>query len=159
MIRSSRRRLLPLALTCAVLAGVVAWSLRSRPVACRTPAECLDAYRDAWRAGDAGRYRRCLGEPLRSEVRHDYPADDALAAALRREARGVKGWVAVGPPAEQGGRAVVDVDEVRETGQRRLRFSLEQSSDGWLVVRVETGTEQPPAVRYGTPVGEEGPGR
>jgi hypothetical protein len=156
MIRSPKRRLLPVALTCAVLAGALAWSLRPRPTGCRTPAECLEAYREACRAGDAARYRRCLGEPLRSEVRHNYSGDEALAEALRRETRGVKGWVEVGPPDEQGGRAVANVEEVRQTGQRRLRYYLEHSQDGWLIVRVEKGPEQTPEVRYGTRVGEEG---
>ena len=96
-----------------------------------------------------------MGEPLRSQVGQTYPGDEALAEALRREARGVKGWVEVGPPDEQDGRAVANVEEVRETGQRRLRFILEDSRDGWLIVRVEKGAEQKPEVRYGTRVGEE----
>jgi hypothetical protein len=115
----------------------------------------LEAYREACRAGDAARYRRCLGEPLRSEVRQSHPDDATLAEALRRETREVKGWVEVGPPDERGERAIASVDEVRETGQRRLRFYLEQSRDGWLIVRVEKGAEQTPEVRYGTRVGEE----
>jgi hypothetical protein len=155
MIRSRKRRLLAVALTCAVLAGALAWSLRLGPAGCRTPAECLEAYREACRAGDAVRYRRCLGEPLRSQVSHTYPGDEALAEALRLEGRGVKGWVEVGPPDEQGGRAVAIVEEVREMGQRRLRFFLEDSQEGWLIVRVEKGAEQKPDVRYGTRVGEE----
>ncbi len=157
MIRSRNRRLLAVALTCAVLGGVLVWSLQSGPTRCRTPAECLEAYREACRAGDAARYRRCLGEPLRSQVRQTYPDDDALAEALRREARGVKGWVEVGPPDEEGGRAVANVEEVREMGQRRLRFFLEDSRAGWLIVRVEKGAEQKPEVPYGTQVGEENP--
>ena len=159
MIHSPQRRLLPVALTCAVLAGAVAWSQRPRPTGCRTPAECLEAYREAYRVGDAERYRRCLGEPLRSEVRQDYPSDEALAEALRRETREVKGWVEVGTPDEQGGRAIANVEEVRATGQRRLRFYLERSQEGWLIVRVEKGAEQSPEVRYGTRVGEEGRAR
>src|SRR5262249_3822321 len=105
---------------------------------------------------DAARYRRCLGEPLRSDVQRDYPGDEALAEALRRETRGVKGWVEVGPPEEQGGRVIANVEEVQETGQRRLRFYLERSPDGWLIVGVEKGTERAPEFHYGTRVGEEG---
>jgi hypothetical protein len=156
MIHSPKARFLLVALTCAVLAGALAWSRRPRPTGCATPAECLEAYRDAYRAGDAERYRRCLGEPLRSEARQDYPDDAALAEALRREAQGLKGWVEVGPPDEQEGRATAIVEEVRETGQRRLRFSLERSPGGWLIVHVEKGSERTPEVRYGTRVGEEG---
>jgi hypothetical protein len=155
MIRFLKGRLLLLGLTCAVLAGVLAWSLRPRAAGYATPSECLEAYREACRAGDAAQYRRCLGEPLRSEVRQSYPDDAALAEALRRETQGVKGWVEVGPPDEQGERAAASVEEVRETGQRRLRFSLEHSQAGWLIVRVEKGAEQTPEVRYGTRVGEE----
>jgi hypothetical protein len=88
-------------------------------------------------------------------VRQTYPADDALAESLRREARRVKGWVVVGPPDETGGRAVATVEVVRETGQSRLRVFLEGFQEGWLIVRVEEGAEQPPDVRYGTRVGEE----
>jgi hypothetical protein len=156
MIRSPKRRLLALALTCAVLAGVGAWSLRLRPLGWGTPAECLDAYRTACQAADAAGYRQCLGEPLRSEVRQSYPDDEGLAEALRRETRGINGWVEVGLQDEQGGRAIATVEEVRESGQRRQRLYLERSQDGWLVVRVEKGAEQTPAVRYGTRVGEEG---
>jgi hypothetical protein len=155
MIRSGKRRLLPVALTCAVLAGALAWSLRPGPTGCSRPAECVEAYRQARDAGDVARYRRCLGEPLRSQVRHTYPGDEALAEALRREARGVKGWVEVGPADDQAGKAVANVDEVRETGQSRLRFYLEHSQEGWVIVRVERGSEQAPDVRYGTRVGEE----
>jgi hypothetical protein len=155
MIRSPKRRLLPIALMCAV-AGALAWSLRPRPGGCGTPAECLATYREACQAGDAERYLRCLGEPLRSQVGHTYPGDDALAEALRREARRVKGWVEVGPPDETGGRAIANVEVVRETGQSRLRVYLERSQEGWLIVRVEKGAEQMPDVRYGTRVGEEG---
>src|SRR5579885_2107081 len=156
MIRSPKGRLLLVALTGAVLAGALAWSLRPRPAGFATPAECLEAYHEACRAGDAARYRGCLGEPLRSEVRRDYPDDAALVEALRRETQGMKGWVEVGPPDDQGERATASVEEVRETGQRRLHFYLERSPDGWLIVRVEKGAEQTPEVRYGTRVGEEG---
>jgi hypothetical protein len=153
----SRGRLLLVALTGLALAGAVAWALRPRVASgYATPGECLEAYREACRAGDAVRYRRCLGDPLRSEVRQTYPDDAALAEALRREAEGLKGWVEVGPPDEQGERATASVEEVRETGQRPLSISLERSQDGWLVVGVERGAEQVPDVRYGTRVGEEG---
>jgi hypothetical protein len=156
MIRPPKGRRLLVALTCAALTGALAWSLRPRPTGCATPAECLEAYREACRAGDAARYRRCLGEPLRSEVRQNYPDDAALAEALRRETRGVKGWAEVGAPDEQGERTIASVEEVRATGQRRLRVYLDHSQAGWLIVRVERGPEQTPEVRYGTRVGEEG---
>jgi hypothetical protein len=155
MIGSRKRRLLPIALTCVVLVGAIAWSLRPRSTVCRTPAECLEAYHEARRAGDAVRYRRCLGEPLQSQVRKTYPDDEALAESLRLEGRGIKGWADVGAPDEQGGRAIATVEEVRETGQRRLRFYLEHSPEGWLIVRIERGAEQAPDVRYGTRAGEE----
>jgi hypothetical protein len=155
MVHTPLRRLLTLAVTCGVLTGTLAWSLRLPPAGYGTPAECVDAFRDACRTGDAARYRRCLGDPLRSEVRQTCPGDDSLAESLRREARGLKGWVQVGPPDEQRDRAVANVEEVRETGQRRLRLWLERSSEGWLVVRLEMGAEQAPDVRYGTRVGEE----
>jgi hypothetical protein len=148
-------RLLLVALTCLALAGALAWALRPRPTGFATPAECLAAYREACQAGDAERYRRCLGEPLRSQVRQTYPGDDALAEALRRESGGLKGWVEDGPPDEQGGRATANVEEVRESGQRRLRFELERARDGWHIVGVEKGAEQAPEIRYGTRVGEE----
>jgi hypothetical protein len=154
-IHSQRPRLLAVVLTSAVLAGALAWSLRSGLTACRTPAECVAVYREACRAGDAVKYRRCLGEPLRSQVRDTYPGDEALAESLRREAREIKGWVEVGPPDEQGGRAVANVEEIRETSQRRLRVFLEDSAEGWLIIRVERNGEQTPEIRYGTRVGEE----
>jgi hypothetical protein len=153
---SRTSRLLPIVLTVVVLAGAVIWSLRPGGTGCRTPVECLAIYRDACREADAARYRRCLGEPLASQMRNAYPGDEALAESLRRDAREVKGWVEVRLPDLEGARAVADVEEVRETGQRRLRFFLEQSHKGWFIVRVEKGVEQRPDVRYGTRVGEEG---
>jgi hypothetical protein len=85
IIRSSKRRLLLAALTSAVPAGAQAWSLRPRPTGSSRPAECLEAYHQACRAGDAEHYRRCLGERLRPEVLQNYPGDAARAEALRRQ--------------------------------------------------------------------------
>jgi hypothetical protein len=144
------------ALTLAALAGALAWSVGPRPSSYATPEECLEAYRTACLAGDAPRYRACLGEPLRSETEHSYADDHALADALRRQTDGVKNWVEVGVPEVRGGRAVATVDEVRATGQRRLRVHLERAGGGWLVVGVERGEERAPDVRYGTRLGAEG---
>jgi hypothetical protein len=144
------------ALTLAILAGALAWSLRPGHAGYATPDECLDAYRAARLAGDAPRYRACLAEPLRSETERTYADDRSLADALRRETAGVKSWVEVGAPDVQGERAVATVDEVRATGQRRLRFHLERAGGGWLIARVEKDAERAPDVRYGTRVGEEG---
>ncbi len=155
MIRPPKGRLLLLALTGVVLAGALVWSLRPRPAGCATPLECLQAYREASRAGDPARYLRYLGEPLRSQVQQSYPDDGALAESLQRDTRPIKAWVDIGPLEEQGDRALANVEEVRETGQRRLRFHLERTPDGWLIVRIEKDREQTPAVPYGTPVGEE----
>jgi hypothetical protein len=84
LIRSPKRRLPLAALTSAVPAGALAWSLRPRPTGSSTPAECLEAYHQACRAGDAEHYRRCLGERPRPEVLQNYPGDAARAEALRR---------------------------------------------------------------------------
>jgi hypothetical protein len=155
MIHSRKRHLLQVVLTGAVLAAASTWSLRPGRAGFRTPAECLEVYRDACRTGDAASYRRCLGEPLLSQVRRVFPTDETLAESLRRDRREVKGWVEIVRPDELGGRTVSSVEEVRESGQRRLRFFFEDLHDGWLIVRVEKGAEQTPDIRYGTHVGEE----
>jgi hypothetical protein len=155
---SHLRRLRPIllsAVTLAVLAGALAWSLRSRSTRYATPADCLEAYRAASLAGDAARFRGCLGEPLRSEVQRSYADDHSLADALRRDTTGIKNWVDLGPPEVHGDGAVAVVDEVRATGQRRLRFHLERSGSGWLIARVEKEDERAPEVRYGTRLGED----
>ncbi len=145
-----RRVVLFTGISVAVLVAALAWSRLAKPRGYVTPEDCLGAFRDATLDGDAARYRGCLGEPLRSQVQQSYPYDAALATALREGIQGVKHWVEAGAPQEQGDRAVASVDEVRVTGQRRLRVYLERSHAGWLVVRVEKGDEKPAAVRYGT---------
>jgi hypothetical protein len=155
MIRSPNRYLLPAVMAGAALAGALTWSLVPGRIVGRSPDACLEAYREACRAGDAVKYRRCLGEPLLSQMRQAYPDDEALADALRRDSRGIKGWMELGAPNEYGDEAVANIEEVRESGQRRLRIFLEHSQKGWLIVRVDKGPEQNPDFRYGTRVGEE----
>jgi hypothetical protein len=143
-----RRVTVLLAVTLAVLALAVWWPRRPGPAGFATPADCLDALREASAAGDVGCYRDCLGEPLRSQKQHTLrPAD------LRRDMEGVKGWGQL-EPVVRGPAATVEVDQVRVQGTSRVRFRLERSDRGWLIVGIDRPTEIPPPVRYGTHISE-----
>jgi hypothetical protein len=141
-----RRMALLLALTLAVLALAVWWSRRPQETGFATPADCLGVLREACAEGDVGRYLGCLGEPLRSQKQGSLrPAD------LRRDMEGVKGWSQL-EPVVRGSAATVEVEQVRMEGTSRVRFRLERSDRGWLVVGIDRPTEIAPPIRYGTHV-------
>ena len=144
-----RRVVLLLVLTLALMALAVSWSRRPRETVFATPADCLEALREASTAGDVGRYLSCLDEPLRSEKRRSLrPAD------LRRDMEGVKSWSQFEPEV-QGSTASVEVDKVRAGGTSRVRFRLERSARGWLIVEIDPPKEIMPAVPYGTHVSQD----
>jgi hypothetical protein len=149
------RAVILVAATLCLLAAAVFWSQRTGTACAATPAECLDQYYEAGRAGDVRRYLSFLAEPYRSQVRQRYADDDTLSAALRRDMKDVKSWVQIAGPVEEESSARVEVDEVRATGTRRLRFHLLQAGSGWLIVAVDPPRDMPTPIRYGTPVGEE----
>ena len=143
-----RRVVLLLVLTLALMALAVSWSRRPREAVFATPADCLDALREASAAGDVGRYLGCLDEPLRSEKQRSLrPAD------LRRDLEGVKSWSQLEPEV-QGSTASVEVDKVRAGGTSRVRFRLERSARGWLIVEIDPPKEIMPPVPYGTHVSQ-----
>ena len=143
-----RRVALIVVLTLALLALAVGRSWRTGPANFATPAECLDALREASAAGDVGRYLSCLGEPLRSQKQRSLsPAD------LRRDMEGVKSWSQLEPEV-QGTTATVEVDSVRVSGTRRTRFRLERGGRGGLIVGMDRPREIAPPVRFGTHVSE-----
>jgi hypothetical protein len=143
-----RRVVLTLALALGLLALAVCRPWRGGPANFATPADCLDALREASAAGDVERYLNCLGEPLRSQKQRSLsPAD------LRRDMEGVKSWSQLEPDV-QGTTATVEVDRARASGTSRTRFRLERSGGGWLVVGMDRPQEITPPVRYGTHVSE-----
>jgi hypothetical protein len=143
-----RRVVLLLVLTLALMALALSWSWRPRETVFATPADCLEALREASAAGDVGRYLGCLDEPLRSEKRHSLrPAD------LQRDMDGVKSWTQLDPEV-QGSTASGEVDRVRAGGTSRIRFRLEQSARGWLVVGIDPPKEITPPIPYGTHVSQ-----
>src|SRR5262249_19092944 len=102
-VRGTSRRLRVAALfslTLAVLALAVIWARHQKRVP--TPAECLDAYYEAGRGGDGGRYLRCLAEPLRSQTSGRWKDPQGLAASLRETMKDIKAWVQHGEPVLQG---------------------------------------------------------
>ena len=139
---------LTLALTLALLALAVCRSGRTGPATFATPADCLDALREASAAGDVERYLNCLGEPLRSQKQRSLSPGD-----LRRDLEGVKSWSQLEADV-QGTTATVEVDRARASGTSRTRYRLERSGRGWLIVSVGRPREITPPVRYGTHVSE-----
>ena len=145
-----RRRLVLLLVVGLGLAALLVYGPPRRPTGFATPADCLDAYRDASKDGDMARYLRCLGEPLRSEQQRTLDSD-----ALRRRLEDVKGWTRLEPVIQELS-AYVDVDQVRTSGTARVRFHLQRvdQGQGWLIVRVDAPKEVPAPVPYGTHVSE-----
>jgi hypothetical protein len=129
---------------------VLAISSSQRQAGFATPAACLDAYREASRAGNVKKYWNCLAEPLRSEMRRQRPNPQELAESLRREMRDVKTWVQLLESASAASTVQVDVDEVRIEGSRRIRFYLQRSGAGWLIAGMEQPKLLPDGIPYGT---------
>jgi hypothetical protein len=148
------RILLFAALALALLAAAIFWPSGRKP-GFATPDACLEAYRDAYLAGDLDRYLSCLGEPLRSEKQR---AAGQLAEELRQESDGVSSWVRHETTID-GATAQVEVEEVRRRGNRRVRFHFERFDDGWLIVGIHPSPQKPAAIPYGTRVGEEPSGK
>jgi hypothetical protein len=130
-------------LIAALLAGVALWSQR-RAAGFASPAECVEAYRDACAAGDLATAHTCLGDPLRSESERSSDAE-----SLKREMAGVVSW-AQHDPEVSGTTAHVDVDRGRRDGVQRVRFRLERGRGGWLIVGIDPPKDVPTAIPYGT---------
>jgi hypothetical protein len=136
--------------TLGLLALAGFWSLQ--PVRFATPATCLDAYREASRAGNVEDYLTCLAEPLRAKIQRQHTDPEKFAELLRQEMKDLKTWVQL-PASESAGSTVqVNVDEVRIDGNRRLRFRLERSQNGWLIVGIDPPKLVPAGIPYGTHV-------
>jgi hypothetical protein len=117
-----------------------------------TPADCLDAYREACLTGDLKKLWSCLAEPLRAKLQSQYSNSQELADALRKEAHDVKSWVQRHYLPGVAATVPVDVDEVRPDGNRRIRFRLQKIGTGWLIVDMEQSKVVPAVVPYGTHV-------
>jgi hypothetical protein len=130
-----------------LMALAVCWSQKATRFT--TPAACLDAYREACRAGDVDKYKSCLAEPLRSAMQRQYPNPKELARHLSSEMKDVKTWVQLLDSVSDDTTAQINVDEVRQDGSRRIRFRLRRTGGDWLIA----GTEQPKLVPTGIPYG------
>jgi hypothetical protein len=142
------RMVVLLAVTLSLLAAVLIWSRRTATARATTPAECLDDYYESLRSGDIDKYRGSLGEPYRAR------AEQRSFAAACREVEDVKDLVQLPGPVEQGASLWVDVDEVRTSGVRRLRYHLRSEGTGWVIVGIDPPREIAAPIRYGTPVGD-----
>jgi hypothetical protein len=115
-----------------------------------SPADCVRAYREASLAGDVPGYLVTLGEPFRSRVQENTDVN-SLAERLTLSMSGVKSWVQVGEPEIEDSTAQVEVEVVREEGTQRVRFHLEQTAGGWLIVSVDEPEEVASPTRFGAP--------
>ena len=153
-VTSRRRVFLVGGLTLVLLAAVLALPRLAKRAEFATPADCLAAFRDASLDGDAQRYRTCLGGALRGETDRTFADDAKLTASLQAARQGLKHWVETAPAITSRNRATAAVDEVRVTGQRRLRIQMELFPSGWLITRIEREQEKPAPIRYGTAAGD-----
>jgi hypothetical protein len=138
----------PASIVLVLLALAVHWS--QRPPRFATPAACLDAYREASRAGDVESYWSCLAEPLRFEIQQQYPDPKELARHLRSQMSDVKTWVQVLDSRSEDSTIQVDVDEVSLEGNRRIHFQLQWSGGGWLIASLTAPKGIPTSIPYGT---------
>jgi hypothetical protein len=147
------KRLLAGALAAAVAAGLVVALVLSRPGArpagFATPADCLDAYREASLAGDVDGLLSCFAEPLRTRQKAE-----VTAAGARRALAGVKNWTLRDPEVHEA-FATVDVELVRQSGKSLLRFHLRRDAGGWLITAIDPPKELKVKIPYGTPVQPE----
>jgi hypothetical protein len=132
-----------LALIFGLLLAALFWSRPHPESGFATPGDCLDAYRDACKTGNVGRYLSCLAEPLRSDK------GDATAEQIRKEMQDVKSWTQLDPEIKHDS-AIIDVDAVRRSGTRRIRFHLARSDGGWLITAIDAPRELPGGIPYGT---------
>jgi hypothetical protein len=138
----------PASMVLVLLALAVYWS--QRPTRFATPAACLDAYREASRAGDVERYWSCLAEQLRFEIQQQYPDPKELARHLRSQMSDVKTWVQVLDSTSEDSTIQVDVDEVSLEANRRIHFQLQWSGGGWLIASMTAPKGIPTSIPYGT---------
>ena len=143
------RVLILLAVVLIALAGVRFWSWNPATAGAVTPAECVENYYESLKSGDVDKYMRCLGEPYRTE------AGQRFFDAACRDVKDVKGVVQRAGTADGVSPMWVDVEEVRASGIRRLRYHLRQADRAWVIVAIDSPRETISPVRYGTPVGDE----
>jgi hypothetical protein len=110
-----------------------------------TPAECLEAYREASLAGDVAGYLECLDGPLRRDKERAATPD-----GVRRDLAGIKSWTEHEPVAE-GSTAHIDVDLTRLGDTRRIRFHFRRTAEGWRISAIALPAAVPTAERFGTP--------
>ena len=70
----------------------------------------------------------------------------ALADHVRREMGSVKSWVQL-PQSIEGNEALILVDEVRSSGQRRVRYRLVRTGSNWRIAAIEASQEVPAVVQ------------
>ena len=142
-------------LTLALLGGAIYWS--RIPAGYTTPADCLESYAEAVRQADAARLQKCLSEPLRSELQKRGTDAGGLAAALQKEAKDIKSWVQCLEQLTDESNAVIDVDEVRSSGTRRIRFHLERTRRGWLITAIDPPKDIPQTIPYAVHIRDASP--
>jgi hypothetical protein len=135
-------------LAIVLIVAAVWWTPRRTGHA--TPRACLDAYYEAWVAGDTTRYLACLGEPLATDTRRHWTSDAALGETLRTGAADLKNRVQHGDASGAGADCTVAVEEVRTSGVRRVQFRLRRVGGSWSIIGIDAGPEKPAAVPYGT---------
>jgi hypothetical protein len=145
-----------LALVAVGVAGLGCWLAASRWAGSgfATPADCLEAYREACQNGDVSGYLACLGEPLHSETRNRHPRNQELAETLRAEMSGVKSWVELPGPLLTESTAEISVDIEGPRGLHRTRFHLEKSHAGWLIVAIGSPQKLSVPIGFGTHIGD-----
>ena len=146
-----RLRIIALASVTFVILAFIVYGSKRRPVF-ETPTDCLDAYREAIVTGEVKQYEKCLAEPLRAKIQRQHSNAHALAEALRTDAQEIKSWIQRDALATAAATVQVDVDEVRPSGNRRIRFQLQRFDAGWLIVGIDQPKFVPAGIPYGTHV-------
>ena len=122
-----------------------------------TPVECIEAFGDASKRGDAQVYLSCLSDALRSEILSRYGDAAALSTSLREEMKDLKGWGLPTAPEIAKKNARVDVDEIRPSGVERRRYRLERTNAGWRITHIGPPQKVQPPEPFGTHIGVDKP--
>ncbi len=130
-------------------AGLLLWARRSTTEASATPEECLDRYYNSLQSCNEDKYSRCFVES------HRMRSSGVRFEALCRDNSDLKNLVQVAGPEDDVASRWIDVDEVRVSGIRRLRYHLRRHESGWLIEEIDTARERAAPIPFGTPAGDE----
>ena len=156
------KELLARAITLAVLAGALGFVIwRNQPTgeantsaAAATVQDAVYAMFDAAKAGRVTPYLDAYAGALRSSLDRSLAEQgpEKFAAYLREQTTNVKGLALAEPQRPTDAQARVQVEYVYQDRNETQWMTLDRTSAGWKISRIETAERIKTLVPYGTPV-------